>query len=35
MQSIVKPIVATAVRPTNNTLAISCENSVLYTWNFQ
>lgn len=35
MQSIVAPIVSTAVRPNNNTIAISCENSVVYEWNFQ
>jgi WD40 repeat protein len=35
MQSIVSPIVATAVRPNSSTLVISCQNSKVYFWNFE
>jgi 6-phosphogluconolactonase (cycloisomerase 2 family) len=31
----VQPIVATSVRPHFNTIAISCENCIVYEWNFQ
>lgn len=34
MESIVAPIVCSAVRPYSNALVISCENCVLYEWNF-
>ena len=34
LESIVAPIVCSAIRPYSNTLTISCENSVLYEWNF-
>jgi cilia- and flagella-associated protein 251 len=34
MEAIVAPIVCSAVRPYSNTLVISCENGVLYEWNF-
>lgn len=34
MESIVAPIVCSAIRPYSNTLTISCENSILYEWNF-
>ncbi len=34
MESIIAPIVCSAVRPYSNTLVISCENGVLYEWNF-
>jgi len=34
LESIVAPIVCSAIRPYSNTLIISCENSVIYKWNF-
>ena len=34
MESIIAPIVCSAVRPYSNALVISCENGVLYEWNF-
>lgn len=34
LESIVAPIVCSAVRPYSNTVIISCDNSVLYEWNF-
>lgn len=34
MESFVAPIVCSAVRPFANTIIVSCENSVLYEWNF-
>ena len=35
MESIVAPIVSSAVRPHSSTMAISCENSFVYTWDFE
>ena len=34
LESFVNPIVCSAVRPFANTIIISCDNSVLYEWNF-
>jgi hypothetical protein len=34
LESFVAPIVCSAVRPFSNTIIVSCENSVLYEWNF-
>ena len=34
LESIVAPIVCSTVRPFSNSLIISCENSILYEWNF-
>lgn len=34
MESIVAPIVCSAVRPYYNAMVISCENGTLYEWNF-
>jgi hypothetical protein len=34
LESFVAPIVCSAVRPFANTIIVSCENSVLYEWNF-
>ena len=34
MESIIAPIVCSAVRPYSNALVISCENGVIYEWNF-
>lgn len=35
MESIVAPIVSSAVRPHSSTLTVSCENSIIYTWDFE
>ena len=35
MESIIAPIVSTSVRPYSSTLTISCENSVVYSWDFE
>lgn len=34
LESIVAPIVCSAIRPYSNTLVISCENGTIYKWNF-
>lgn len=35
IRSIISPIVNISVRPNSNTLAICCENGLLYQWDFQ
>lgn len=34
LESIIAPIVCSTIRPYSNTLIVSCENSVIYKWNF-